>query len=725
MIKAPFNFVPLSEKVFFPDWAEKVSHDVPFENPQSGVVDITMIAKSPIFVRDHKKQEEFCQHNGQYYIPGSSVKGMVRSVLEVLSFSKMNKDSYNNDTYAVRDMSSSTNFYMTEMKEDVLCGWLYKDSDKYMIEDCGEPYRISHKEIDKALDVNFSSKFTRSGFEKTSEYKYNLVGGTHKKVKVGEPYKSKTNAKYDKRLFCKHDSSGKIGTLVLTGQPTVRKNTGKMGDGKGFEFVFLDNDKHTSLSVDKEVFENFKFAYFDKRETEPKESPDWTYWKKKLENGERVAVFFKKRANKVAHFGLSYLYKLPYSHSVKDGIPPAHNDPRKDLSETIFGYIGKEEALKGRVQFSHFKATKNIELYESQTEVLGTPRASYYPMYVRQYSIDFKTFMDNDFFISGRKRYPIHKEIKSYHLPTNKDGKVNEKVGTTFTPLKEGVVFEGKVRYHNLKKSELGALLSALSFHNTKGCFHNIGMAKSLGYGKIELKINGIELDEYLKEFETEVTATIPNWAESEQLKELLTMATEQDNEDSSELRYMDLKEFANNKSKDKDYLRNYTALDNIKKVTVHSLISKEDLEALKAIQEEKKREEEQRKEEEEKRLKIEQEKAKQELAFNNELAVVSDELKKEGNANLQILQNFINKYPNYEKIDEIQSKKDAIENENKANRHKEVNEKADRAYDALQKKKGNQKQYLKEKDKFVKKWSKDKENKGSEYILELIKILK
>jgi CRISPR-associated protein (TIGR03986 family) len=650
---------------------------------------------------------------------------MVRSVLEIMSFSKMS--IYNDDTYAVRDLSSAKNFYMSEMKEGVLCGWLSKDGDGYSIEDCGEPYRISHREIDKALNINFSSKFTSNGFEKTSEYKYNLVGGSHKEVRVGEPYKSKTNAKYDKRLFCKYDSAGEKGTLVLTGQPTARKNTGKIGDGKGFEFVFMEKEQPKKLAVAKDVFEKFLFAYFDKRETEPKESPDWKYWKNKLKNNERVPVFFKKGVNGVAHFGLSYLYKLPYNNSVSEGIPSTHiNEKRKDLVETIFGYIGENEALKGRVQFSHFVAKNNIdELEDSKKEVvLGTPRASYYPMYVQQESgfDDFITFMNSYFSISGRKRYPINSKIETYSLPTNNNGEVNRKVVTTFTPLKSEVLFNGKMRYHNLKKFELGALLSALTFHNTNECFHNIGMAKSLGYGKIELKLNGVELEDYLKEFESEMTINIPNWAKSEQLTELLTMATEQKNNDNSKLRYLDLKEFAKNKS-GKCSLQNYTKLDNIKSVSVQSLVSKEELEKLKKLQSQKEKEEQLLEKEKEKALKEQEEKKKKELLFTAELNVVLEELKKE-EGNLQVVQNFIDKYPNYEKINEIKSKKEKIEKAKKDDRHKEVNEKVDRAYEALQKKEGNQKQYLKEKEKFVKKWSKEKENKGSSYILEIVEKL-
>jgi len=118
MIKAPYNFVPVSEKVFFPEWADRVSHDIPFSDAESGVICITITAKSPIFIRDHENSEEFCHYKTndggkEYYIPGSSIKGMVRNVLEIMSFSKM---SFIDDkTYAVRDLSSAKNFYMKQM----------------------------------------------------------------------------------------------------------------------------------------------------------------------------------------------------------------------------------------------------------------------------------------------------------------------------------------------------------------------------------------------------------------------------------------------------------------------------------------------------------------------------------------------------------------------------------------------------------------------------------
>ena len=627
MITAPFNFVPLSEKVFFPDWADSVSHDVPFEDSQSGSIDISITAKSPIFIRDHEKEKEFCQYKGEYYIPGSSVKGMIRNVLEIMSFSKMS--FVDDDTYAVRDLSSAKNFYMKQMNlidEPITrAGWLKVVDGKYFIEDCGLPQRISHREIDKATGVNFANNFENNGFEKTSEFKYNILGKPYQKIKVGEVYTSKTNAKYDKRKFCKYNSNGKEATLVVTGQPTKRQNTGKMGDGKGYEFIFLDPTE--DLTVSQEIFENFLFAYFDGRTTEPKESLDWIFWKKRLVKGEKVPVFFQKSAKKVLHFGLSYLYKLPYNHSIKDGLPSLHKDNRLDLAQTIFGHIQDDNTLKGRVQFSHFKAMGNIQHLKPRTEILGTPRASYYPMYVKQQEGKlFTTFMDGGFNISGWKRYPIHKNGVQKTTDTG-----NENVGTTFSPLKEGVVFQGKVRYHNLKKAELGALLSALSFHNTKGCFHNIGMAKSLGYGKVELKIDGIELEEYLKAFEVEVSEQVGEWSKSEQMQELLSMATEQENCGNSKLKYMELTEFADHKSdkKGKDFLRNYTMLEGINSVAPKSLITEADLEALRERQVQRAKEE-----------KLRQEQQKREEQHKKEWKIVY------ASTNLSTIEAFVSKYP-------------------------------------------------------------------------------
>ena len=172
--------------------------------------------------------------------------------------------------------------------------------------------------------------------------------------------------------------------------------------------------------------------------------------------------------------------------------------------------------------------------------------------------------MHKNAIIRGYKRYPVHSTIKK-SLLTNE----NEKVRTKFKPLDAGTVFKGKIRFHNLKKAEIGALLSALTFHGqSENCFHNIGMAKPLGYGKIKIELSMPNLahtqQEYLDAFESEITKAIPNWKNAPQLTELFAMCKEDQTKDRF-LIYQKLEkpnEFVNAK-KAKEYLFPYSRFGN------------------------------------------------------------------------------------------------------------------------------------------------------------------
>jgi CRISPR-associated protein (TIGR03986 family) len=665
MITAPFNFVPLNKKVFFPSWAENISHDMPFIDGESGEIDIKIIAKSPIFIKNHAKdREKFCNHNGEYYIPSSSIKGVIRNVLEIMSFSKLNKSLFTDNTYAIRDLRNKE-LYMSKMTpEKTFCGWLKKENGKYFIENCGKPGRIKHEEIDKIFNIKFAQNFKKGKFgnkadDKTAIKKYDLINSTN--FTHNFTYLKKD---VNREIYTYNPNGEKEATLVLTGQPSARDESGKKPEGKIYEFLFFQPIE--TLEVEKKVFENFLFAYFDKRSTEPKESLDWTYWKKKFDNGEKIPVFFQKEENIVLHFGLSYLYKLPYNNSIKNGIPKVHFDEKLDLAESIFGYINKENkerALKGRVQFSHFKATENIKFLKEVKETLGTPRASYYPLYVNQEKKVYSTFMDNNFEIIGRKRYPLHKQNS---VSKTKDTG-NENIKTTFIPMKEGVVFEGKLRYHNLKKVELGALLSAITFHNTPNTYHNIGMAKSLGYGKIEIKLNGIEIEEYLKEFEYIISTQIDNWIDSEELKELLSMATEQNNSGNSVLEYMKLDDFAKNKV-DKNYLKYYIKLDNIKTVSPKTLLSEDDLKKI-----ESKRQEYIKLQE---KIKIEK---KQKKDYEEMFEFVKN------SENIAQIESFISKYPDSKDLEFLKNRINNLNEKAKLEEQEKINkETGDKYQDIL-----------------------------------------
>jgi CRISPR-associated protein (TIGR03986 family) len=719
MITAPYNFVPLNDRVFFPPWAEDVSHDIPFEDGESGVIDIEITAKSPIFIRDSKDETRFCNHNGEYYIPATSVKGMIRNVLEIMSFGKIKFDNKTHQkTMSVRDMTNSKELVGIANG----CGFLKKDKDNnWIIVDYGKPRTIAY--------TNRQNKIIRNGNEEincnfdTAKEKYE-ENGIYKQITIKLDVKNFTNRKgktIGKKNIATISNRGERGYLILTGGI----------DGKKNEFVFADSDKQDNeiKNIDKAV-KKFKQAYFES------DSIDGNFWKNNWNQDIGIPIFYRKNGNKITDIGLTQLFKLAYNHTVNDAtkqiLEIVNIDDKEfyklDLAEAIFGTTRKSldekenRALKGRVQFSHFKSNTEIEEYEEVYTVLGSPNPSFYPEYIEQncgkdgkVHNEYNTLMKNGAKISGWKRYPLR-----FGKPKYITAEEGTDSATRFIPLGryvdnrfEEFTFSGKLRFHNLKKVELGALISALTFHlNNDKFYHNIGMAKSLGFGKIKIDVDVKKYKDSVVAYELAMNKWTEEklqkkWIETDQIKELFTMAYKELNID-DKLKYLKLdpdekiNEFVD-KKKNKECLPKVSEMFDIGNDYPNSLLTQEILEQIKREEEEK----------------------KEQKLFDDKLSDVNDELQKGKECNIQIVENFINKYPDYEKLDEIKTKFQNIKDNLTQDKHSEVNKKFDSALKTLQSKKGNQKQYKKELDKFLKKWSAEKNNKKSPYILDKLKNLK
>lgn len=534
MNKSVYNFIPAPKEanVFYPKWAEQVSMDIPFKNAESGEIEIELEALSPIFIKNGNKENEFSFshyiHEGkiQYFIPGTSLKGMIRNVLEILSYSKLNPNLVNNYRYAYRDLNNS--IYKGNYTNDkIKGGFLKKENGKYYISDCGKPKRISHEEIDQKLnlpkDQGFVHTFSKKT-EKTAKYKYELLSKLTKK-------RLNTIKKDDKDYY-----------LIVTGQP--REHGGKFykGSVKYHEFLFEKHNKYNKIEVPEEMIADLRFIY---GEGDNNESKDWAMWKKNLEIGKSIPVFFSQENNKLLHLGLTFMYKLPYKNRIHQMLPISeYSKDKRDLAETLFGYTSTE-SLKGRISFGHAKGIENCTEIEKLELVLSSPKASFYPYYLVQKSSQQVTYDENTATLRGFKRYPTRKEL----LEPNNSNNDNEKIKTILYPLNKGAKFKGKVRFFNLKPEELGALLSALTFHNKSECNHNLGMGKPFGLGKIKLSINHIisngkkvDSNTYIELFGELMTTHKSDWITSEPLKELFEMAS---NTNDNYLDYMNIKDFS------------------------------------------------------------------------------------------------------------------------------------------------------------------------------------
>lgn len=542
-LKAPYNFAPLSDRVFFPEWADQISMDIPFSDGISGSIDLNIKALTPIFVRNgHSKQDGENKNDtyksfskapdGRYFIPATSIKGEIRDVLEILSCGKLGKDRFKNQSFGIRDLSNGVdgNFYRSKITTDnIRCGWMTKKGDSYSIDDKGIPWRISPEEIDAHLGTELDKFVKGNNFtsdeNKTAKKKYEIINNINDLTSnFSEDFELRDNLGIGNRPFVKFDNDGKKGTIVLTGQSSQRKisrrtnrNGNRIWSGKYFEFVFPEDseDAKIELPADDSVIKSFISIYAD--------APDYKDFRKdQLEKGDRgIPVFFMKdQDGKVESIGLSYMYKYPAYNSIYNAVPPEYLCDKHDLADCIFGYTSNNESLRGRVWFSHVFATNSPNVLGEQKIVLSTPHPSYYPTYLG----NGKTWNSEDARIAGRKRYPTRNKLSE-----SPEGSAD--METTMIPLDKGAEFCGKIVFNNLRPVELGALLAAISFNAHPECHHNLGYAKPLGYGKIEmdykLDIDDQAYDSYslISTFDNKMKQENNNWEESPAVKELLKMA--------------------------------------------------------------------------------------------------------------------------------------------------------------------------------------------------------
>lgn len=496
--QAPYRFISLPKEIFYPDFGgfkgEDICFDKPIsENPKSGVIEIKVKAKSKIFIGDFEGKNEdtnrtrkFFSHNGKFYIPGSSFKGMIKNIVRILSHSRLEIE---NKTLAYRDLDNPAYQEKAMDSNKIYMGWLYAKGKKWFIRDVG-----------KAKDgSNRIRYFSKQGSDKKSLadiFDENLARNIENCAKACEKYDILEEA--NKSL---HTS---LGVLVFTG------NVGK----KTAEFLFPainpetknKEDSKYQIELTQEQIEAFKDAYYIGL---PNENENWKKrWSKILKQGKEVPVFFQKdEKGGIKHFGLSWLYKLPYENSILDILHrqiPNYQENKLDMIQRIFGFCAdskksagdSDSALKGRVSFSHFEitegATNAVEM--PQTIILSEPRATFYPFYLQQNRESSKllTYDDKEARLSGIKFYPPRKAIMNKPFSNG-----NSNIETKITPLKENVEFVGKMRYFNLRKEELGLLVLALTFlKEENGEFYKIGGAKPYGYGDCVLEIGGLSNEE-------------------------------------------------------------------------------------------------------------------------------------------------------------------------------------------------------------------------------------
>lgn len=552
-MRAPYRFVPISGWIHEPQWRDQASQDNPFEDGLSGWLKLRIQTRTPLMVGGSRKRhnngttevKSFQDPDNIFAIPGAGLRGPVRAVMEIATFGR--GAFIDKVRHGVRDLSagapghlyknrltSGTGTAANPIRYRVHAGWLRRDAtDNLMIEPCS--WAKVHVDDLARLSGAGSAKW-----EPRADVagRYAVWGNTSLSVRLNVDAAEQDYQHSGGMVirYCRAGSKAggtggrgaqtpKEGAIVLTGKPA--NGTTQQNRVKKFEFFFFD-PKPAGLWKDiSHVWDDFLLIHDETLGAAGGAgNASWPkYWRARFKAGQPVPVFYiEDPSGRIESFGLASMFRLAHeltTHDLLANANPQHaNETLLDFPTLLFGSAADspEEGAdasaipagrKARVVFETARLDGQPRLAGSMEAVLASPKPQFYPAYVKQPAsrgqlVGNKTYASytpsteptHDRLVrapelAGRKRYPL----KRWRAPSATGPDV-ERMKTIMHPLAADQAFTGRVRFHNLKPAELGALVWSLQLWAPKwggprpDLCHSLGMGKPLGMGAVSIDIS-------------------------------------------------------------------------------------------------------------------------------------------------------------------------------------------------------------------------------------------
>jgi CRISPR-associated protein (TIGR03986 family) len=525
---APYNFVPLNKDVIeispksLPVFnnlkgEEKSKSNRYHEDRFTGWIELDIEAKTPLYIRgtlnseEMKKQQkaesegkkyinsDFYSPNGRKQIPGSSLKGMIRNIMEITTYGKF--AFFDDKTLYYRGLADKSNLrseyqqkvssYDSRAKKSIYtvsAGVLTREGFNYFITPSNyEPGKLSNLEKDKYEPINFYKR--DNGFlivsgkmqNKKRDWIIHFPDKEATKIPIPEmdiqSYKGDTNRgnNVPNLIECLDNHNQKeVPCFYVQWQDSQGKDRVSFGHTIMFRLAYektigdhvpvprhrIDNETITRLKENNLSSDSVgKIKTLEKRK----------YNQKELEGKLKQLNFDKKQIESI----------LGHTAII-------------DFVEAIFG---NEKTFSGRVFFEDAflnEGQGQVKMGKSIPEILSSPKPTTFQHYLTQTSDNSKELnhYNTEAPIRGYKLY-WHKSGNNWqeNNPPGVDSETNivSKTcqHTIINPMLPETQFTGKIRFENFAMEELGAVLFALSL--PEGCCHKLGMGKPLGLGSVTI----------------------------------------------------------------------------------------------------------------------------------------------------------------------------------------------------------------------------------------------
>jgi CRISPR-associated protein (TIGR03986 family) len=514
---APYNFIPYDPS--------KVITGLKQEGERySGSITCTLTALTPLLVaseseRDSDRDRTFFKVSGRETIPGASIKGMLRNLVEILSFSRLAPvNEYTPPWRDIKDDNYMKKFIQwpptgnpKQIHLKVKTGYLYSEGADYYIHPCdvARVEQTALKSLNPAYNfkewnnaarrnepVGYDVKASTWGAKRNVTFSYTLDdSASPPEPKDSFPHGRNREGAYTLEIYYrKAKFPGTVpGEVVFTG---------KM-QRKHMEFIFHSEDTNRKIPIPQEVFKRFEKQSSDEQMVKRKDCEG-----KYGQGGKGKPIFYLEAADKVESIGLAQMFRHTYAHSIKELLKSSATNDR-DFAQTLFGTVDGD-TLKGRIAVSHAECLNPVEYPGEIRTVLGLPRATCIPHYITQRTSGqncvfskatkrngrptneftnqgFDNFNNVNAGLRGFKRYWHKQEVEPVPPP---DG--NDNLTLYLHPLGPGSTFCFTVHVDGVTTAELGAIFIAIELWLNHA--HKLGMGKSLGLGSVEAHIDRMKI---------------------------------------------------------------------------------------------------------------------------------------------------------------------------------------------------------------------------------------
>lgn len=365
---APYNFVSYDNQNLLGPSSDKELY--------SGTIECTLKALTPLLVAsatektDNKGREFLKLDNGKLVIPGSSLKGMVRSYVEALSRSAIsiindNKVFYRNVTEKDgSDYKRLGNF--PKQGEKILGGFIKQKGSKYKI------YPADVRKVEDGERVNpqdcyktgkFKGKENCYRFKRNSEEPLDVPAEVWKDFDTQR--KDAKNKLWDREERNLRSENG--GKIFYTVDPDDENKIIAIGSARYFRIGYKYKPKDLTLAEGcpartyKNDFALHLFGCTNQNEAyKGKVSIEPAYFDKHTKKAEELTcILGTPHASDLAH----YLCQ------------PNINKPKKNNARDLVNYNSRESALRGRKFYWHRDPEKQGEILKNNVASLLKPIA--------------------------------------------------------------------------------------------------------------------------------------------------------------------------------------------------------------------------------------------------------------------------------------------------------------------------------------------------------------